>query len=113
MMRAHYHQHPSARGTRFGERADRLGRGAHWEFVAADSLRLQDFENSRIDHQPHALGNELASRIAGACVFRQRRRNLGYPPHDLLMIDVHQMKIHPYRPEDTRLRRWKTTRSEG
>ena len=63
------------------------------ELVTADAARLRNPEQAGIDDGGHALGGELAGRIAFTSMRRQRRRNRSSPPHDFIVIDLHTHSI--------------------
>jgi hypothetical protein len=62
---------------------------------------LKDLEQSHVDHQAHAFGNELAGCIAGARISCECRRDLGNALHHIIVTDVHHDEDSPHRHRDT------------
>ena len=66
-MSAHDHQHPAvSRGTRLGDAGHSVGERPQTQLVTADAARLRNPEQAGIDDGGHALGGELAGRVAFA-----------------------------------------------
>src|SRR5271167_858583 len=93
VMRAHDHQHPSARRASFREPGDGVGERAQTQLETVDAARLRNPEQAGADDGRHAGVGELAGGVTFAGMGGERPRKRGGAAHDFIMVYLHSHSI--------------------